>query len=153
MVDPLMDKVRPGWRERREAQKSWWKPIETLLVIGLCLASYFWFCRHVVWGLHEVLHPEDAGRFTQAMAGPAQVLPIIVILVAILPFFSLAGMVVNTIVYFIPPLRRVSEKGSDRVAGLTIGHANRELLVFGGYAALVAAPLLLLLAALPFHHH
>ncbi|WP_029916700.1 hypothetical protein [Caulobacter sp. UNC358MFTsu5.1] len=153
MIDPLMDKLRPGWRERRDAQRSWWKPIEVLLVLGLCLVSYVWFCRHLVWGLHVVFHREDAGRLAQVMAGPVQALPLIVLLVAVFPFLCLAGVVVNTIVYFIPPLRRVSEKGSDRVAGLTIRHANRQLLAVGGKAALVAAPLLVLLAAWPFHRH
>ena len=152
MVDPLLKKLRPGRRARAEAQKSWWKPIEKLLVVTVTLISYYGFARFAVWGIHVVFHPEDAGRFAQVVAGPLRVLPLVALVAGAMPFLCLGGVVVNSIVYFIPPLRRVSEKGSDRHAELTIRNANRELLKAGLWSALIAAPLLALAAATPFHH-
>jgi hypothetical protein len=153
MIDPLMDKLRPGWRERAAVQRTWWKPIERLLVLAVTLALYSTFARYAVWGLHVVIHPEDTGRLAQVLAGPPRFVPLVGLFGGFVPFLCLSGIVVNSVVCLIPPLRRVSERGSDQHQELTIRRANRDLFRAGLCSALIAAPLLALAAATPFHHH
>jgi len=153
MVDPLMEKLRPGRRARAQAQQSWWKPVERLLVLAVFAGGYFHFCTHAIWGLHVLFHPEAAGGLAKALAGPLRFVPLVGVVAGAAPFLFLAGIVVNSIVYCIPPLRRVSEKGADRHAELTIRNANRGLFKAVLWSALIAAPLIVLAAATPFHPH
>jgi hypothetical protein len=146
----LMDKLRPGWRERAAAQRSWWKPIESLLVIAVWGALSFAAWRYLLWDVHRIVNPKTSADFAGFYQhGPSIYLSFAAILAAA-PLFCLAGISVNSVVGLIPPLRRLSERGSDRLPELTIKSANRELGKLGLRLAVVAIPVSVLLAIAPF---
>ncbi|EJL30388.1 hypothetical protein PMI01_03166 [Caulobacter sp. AP07] len=149
-LDPLMEKLRPGFRARQEAQRSWWKPIERLLVIGLAFGLMGAFSRYALWPLHVAFHPKDTERFAEILRGPVQPQAVVVLLALIWPAVCLGGVVVNSAVYWVPPLRRVSEKGGDRHPELNIGTANRALLKAAFWGALIGLPVAALISASPF---
>ena len=137
--DFLMDRLRRGWRERREAQDPVWSFLERILVVALTgITSYLWI--RTALALHFKFHPEDRLPFSDSNTQ----LPLPTFAGALLTVFLLlcvAGITVNSIEGLIPWARRRTETGSDRVAGLTITEANRGLAKAALALALITIPL------------
>jgi hypothetical protein len=137
--DWIMDRVRPGWRERAAAQDPIWSLLERIVVLALTGFALYFGARSA-WFLHVKLRPEDRLHFSN----PTSQLPISVFAGCLLTGFLLLcvfGIVVNSIEGLIPWMRRRAETGSDRVPGLTLSAANAGLLKVGIALALLAVPL------------
>jgi hypothetical protein len=134
----LMDRLRPGWRERREAQDPVWSFLERLLVVTLTGITSYLGIRSAL-ALHFRFHPEDWLPFSESNAQ----FPLLAFFGAFLTVFLLLclfGIGVNSVEGLIPYARRRAETGSERVPELTITAANRGLMKAAIAIAVVAIP-------------
>ena len=137
--DFVMDLLRPGWRERREAQDPVWSFLERILVVALTgITSYFGITAALA--LHFKFHPEDRLPFSYSNARFPPLAFFGALLTANL-LLCVFGMAVNSLEGVIPYARRRAETGSKRVPGLTIRAANRDLMKVAVANAVVAIPM------------
>ncbi len=88
LLHAVMDRYRPGWRNRVSRKKSPWNALGTLLVFVIFLGALIFIVRislHAEW-----------------FSGP-MIVPII------FPLFGASMIVSNAVMYTIPPARRVFE--------------------------------------------
>lgn len=109
-----------------------------------------WIWRYGLWSMHTMVHPHPAQTFADYQQHGASIFLNLGAIAVGLPLFCLAGVGMNSLVSLVPPLRKLSERGSDKLPELTIAHANRDLAWVGLRLAVVAVPLALLGAAAPF---
>lgn len=137
--DFLMDRLRPGWRQRQEAQDPVWSFLERILVVVLSgIPSYFGI--KAALALHFKFHPEDRLPFSDSNAQFPPLAFFGSLLTAFL-LFCLFAMAVNSLEGLVPYARRRAEAGSERVPGLTITAANRDLMKVAIALAVVAIPM------------
>jgi hypothetical protein len=148
----LMDRLRPGWRERAAAQASPWTFIERLVALGLCAALCYLLIARGEFFQHFRFHPEDKVLLGNPNASfPAW------LFVGIFAqgFFLLciSMIIMNWLESLYAPLKRWAERGSDRFPELTIRNANRELWKAALCLGLLAVPSFIAGIALGWQHH
>jgi hypothetical protein len=136
LQDFLMDRVLPGWRERRGAQNPFWSMVEQAVVLVASWRASFWLV-DIGLDYHFRLFPADLARYGE---GQPLLVAIEVFLVWGVAWCGIA-IALNAIEARIPTLRRLAEQGSDRFPELKVDAANRTLFRAAGVIGAVAGPL------------
>jgi len=108
----LMDRLRPGWRERKERRRSPWHLLKLLIMFPLMGgAGYLLF--HLVWLIHNVVYPEHAGRLGAFLAEHEDTAVIVsrglMIFPLFLPSLGIGMLTTNLLLWCIPLARRAFE--------------------------------------------
>lgn len=112
IIEPIFDKVRPGWRNRSKQRRSIWhlpKVIISFLLMGIC----WYFLFRGMWEIHLMVHPRHVGRlgeFWQSGIGlKAFVSSFFLAIPLILPASGISFILTNFLFWMIPPTRKVFE--------------------------------------------
>ena len=139
----LLDELQaPGFRERaRERAKRRKSPWNALLIplfpAGMC-ASWYGFVWTIVVARNLVRHEHLAGVLELMRSKPQDFLAVVCFggaIIAAIPFGALAC---NSLLWCIPPARRVFEKEAEGVAGASFAEATRDMFLFARYVSLPA---------------
>lgn len=141
VVPQVMDKLRPGWRERSEAQRSWWKLFEIGITSGLFSSMWIFAAPWLSGAIHAHFHPSDVAKIPTPLQASMSFWTAAAILPIALPLFCLAGIMVNCAEGAFSFTRRRAERGSALYPELTIKGANRGLVRALIWTSIVAIPL------------
>lgn len=141
VVGATMDKLRPGWRERAAAQRSWWKMIEIYLTIILLCGMWLYVAPWVSGKIHAHFHPRDAMNIPNPFRASMTFWTLCAIIPIAGPLFCLAGIIVNSVESLFKFTRIKAEKGSEIYPELTLKGANGELARWMAWMCLIAVPL------------
>ena len=144
LIEKMLDKLRPGWRERRAKQKSPWDLV--CLVVGFVWLGVFWYALfQVAWMLHVLLYPEHAGLRKEFWCEGIPFRMFLSSFLMLMPLFvpaAVAGFLsANCLMWLIPPARRAMETEAAGDREMTFAGANAGLIKWGG---LVSAGCLIL---------
>ena len=144
------DRLRPGWRDRAEAQRSWWKFMETILTI--CLAAGMWlFVFTALSGkIHVYFHPGDATAIPNPLRASMSAWTLSAIVPIVWPILCLSGILINFVESLFAFTRIRAERGSNLYPELTIRRANRDLIKALAWGSLFTVPLFLAGSAGPW---
>ncbi|RIA46291.1 hypothetical protein DFR49_0827 [Hephaestia caeni] len=93
-----------------------------MFAIGLALETYY---LGALLDWHSQLsHPDEA---RVALRGPIKEWWVLLVFPSILPFMAAGGIMLNTVIWLIPPLRRVSEKPGKIDVSLSFGSMQKGL--------------------------
>jgi hypothetical protein len=141
VVPQVMDKLRPGWRERSEAQRSWWKMFEIGITFGLFFSMWIFAAPWLSAKIHAHFYPSDMAKIPTAFRASMSFWTASAILPIALPLLCLAGMIVNCAEGVFSFTRRRAERGGALYPELTIKGANRGLARLLIWTSIVAIPL------------
>ena len=131
LVEVLLDKTRPGWRERQARRKSLWHLPITIVMFGLLGGLWFALFK-AMWLLHLVWHPEHAGHLQEFWPKGMRPQPFVASALLALPLFlpalGIALILTNLVFWFIGPARRAFEREAGGDPEMTFRGANRKLL-------------------------
>jgi hypothetical protein len=144
VVPSIMDKVRPGWRERVAAQRSSWKVFEIFAIVLLTFALWLLAVPRISGELHAVFHHSDAVRIPDPFRASMSIWTFCALFPVLAPTFTLAGITVNWVESLFNFTRVRAEKGSEEHPELTIRAANRGLLRALAWISIVAVPLFII---------
>lgn len=112
VTERLMDRFRPGWRERKERRKSPWHLLKLLIMFplmggtGYLLFQFFWL-------LHTVVYPAHAGQLGALLAEHEDTTVIVarglMIFPLFLPAIGVGMLLTNLLLWCIPWARRAFE--------------------------------------------
>ena len=130
-------------QQRAQRRKSPWN---LLLLGGLPLWALFWWAAfRVVWAYHVHLYPGHAGALGQfwrpGITGHAFFASFLMVFGPMVPALVFALLLVNTLIWLVPPARRTLEAEARTVPGTDFLSSQRKLLVAGVVALVVGAAL------------
>jgi len=130
-VEALLDKTRPGWRERQARRKSLWHLPMIIVMVGL-LAGLWFVLFEAMWQVHLIWHPEHIGRledFWPKGIGPKSfVASSLLVLPLFLPALGVSLILANLLFWCIRPARRSFEREASSDPEMTFRGANGKLL-------------------------
>jgi hypothetical protein len=111
-TERLMDRLRPGWRERKERRKSPWHLLKLLIMFPLVGGTGYVLFR-IFWLLHIAVYDDHAGKL-QAFLGEHQDTTVIIarglmIFPLILPAIGIGLVLTNLLLWCIPWARQAFE--------------------------------------------
>lgn len=129
-VTMLMDKYRPGWKDRREKRKSIWHLPKILLFIGLFVG--IWCCLFMgMWKIHTIFFPIHANQlknfWPQNITTPAFISSFLLSMPLFLPAVGFACFFTNIVFYLIPPARKAFEKEAAGDDEMTFSGATSKV--------------------------
>lgn len=132
LVEVLLDKTRPGWRERHARRKSLWHLPTTILMFGLLGALWFLLFK-AIWQVHLLWHPEHAGHLDEFWPKGIRPRPFLASALLVLPLFlpalGISLILSNLLFWFIGPARRAFEREAGGDPEMTFRGANRKLFI------------------------
>ncbi len=136
----VLDKLRPGWRERAAKRKSPWNLACGLIALGF--AALFWyFLFQVAWELHTHFYPEHLAHknkfWGQNISFCAGASSFLMVMPLFIPAFALGGLCSNCLMWCIPAARRTMEAEAAGDQEMTFMGANAGLIKWGGIASAV----------------
>ncbi len=151
----MMDKLRPGWRNRAEHKKSFWNIIQLFLTMTL-LITIWWNTGKISWEINKILYPAHKGikwispqLNRLAETGNAHI-GFMVLIFAPLPLaILLSGIVSNLLFWLIKPAQKTFEKEAAEAQDptMTFKGSMRPLSI----VTLIAIPITLALLAIGIH--
>ncbi|HUJ44241.1 MAG TPA: hypothetical protein VLW52_11595 [Opitutaceae bacterium] len=150
ITEAALDKLRPGWRERRAKRKSPWNLLCGLLGFGLAMLAWYYLFQ-AAWWLHLQRYPAQAAlqkEFWRAgLSARAFLSSFLLLMPLAVPAFVGGFLSANLIVWLIPPARRSMEREAAGDHEMTFAGSNAGLIKWGGIAS-VAAVILAAIGAL-----
>jgi hypothetical protein len=140
LVESLLDAKRPGWRKRRDKQKSPWNLV--CKVVGLALALLYWYgLSKGALALNIFIYPEytahkDLLELTR-LSGLAEFSANLMIFPLGFPALIAGFISGNCLVSLIPAARETMEKEAGDDVRMTLRGANTELFSVGGKYSLL----------------
>ena len=95
VVPLVMDRFRPGWRERAEAQRSWWKMLEIGVTFGLFLSLWILAAPWLSGKIHAQFYPNDMLKMPSPFRASISFWTAFAIFPIALPLLCLAGIILN----------------------------------------------------------
>ena len=137
LVEKILNKYQPGWKERAEQRKSLWhlpKVILSFIFIGF--AWYIFFMG--MWQLHLIVYPEHTGLiknfWSEGISLKAFLSSFLLAMPLFLPATGVSLITINILFWFIPPARVVFENEAAGHKKMTfIGATSGLLIVLGKY--------------------
>ena len=130
-VEVLLDKTRPGWRERQARRRSLWHFPMIIVTIGLLAGLWFVLFR-AMWQVHLVWHPDHIGRlrefWTKGIRPQPFVASALLVLPLLLPAVGGSLILTNLLFWCIGPARRSFEREAGGDPEMTFRGANGKLL-------------------------
>jgi hypothetical protein len=128
----LMDKFRPGWRERARKRKSPWDFLCAIVGMALIVAIYYLLFL-ILWEVHTWIHPEHIGRlknFWYFKDGDVREFAarLLILVSLFFPSVCCGFLATNYLFWLIPPARRIVEAEAKGDYELTFKGANAGLL-------------------------
>ena len=140
-TEDALDRLRPGWRERRAKRKSPWNLLCVLLGFALALLAWYYLFQ-AAWWLHVERYPAHAGLKREFWRAGISVRAFISSFLLLMPLAvpAIVGglLSANLLVWLIPPARRAMEHEAAGDREMTFAGANAGLAKWGGIAAAVA---------------
>jgi H+/Cl- antiporter ClcA len=131
LVEVLMDKTCPGWRERQARRKSLWHLPTTIVMFALLGGLWFVLFR-AMWQVHLVWHPEHAGHLQEFWSEGIRLQPFVASALLALPLFlpavGVSLILTNLLFWFIRLARRVFEREADGDPEMKFRGATGKLL-------------------------
>lgn len=141
ITEGALDKLRPGWRERRAKRKSPWNLLGVLLGFSIALPVWY-FLFQTAWWVHVKCYPSHATLQKQFWRGGisarAFVSSFLLLMPLAVPAFVGGFVSANLLVWLIPPARRVLENEAAGDREMTFAGSNTGLAKWGGIASGVA---------------
>jgi hypothetical protein len=136
----IMDKLRPGWRERGEIRRrNPWNAVAMLLSWGFG-AGICYCALKLVWKLHLYFHPAHAGHWRDIPKTHQHLLPALAMTLPIGLASLVLGMIAaNLVLWCVPPARRSFEREARVDPELGFVRAMAGLLWFGLFICIFAA--------------
>ena len=130
LIEKILDKHRPGWRERSGRRKSFWhfpRMITSFILLGL-----LWYLLFVgMWEIHLIVFPEHEGHlrefWQEGISFKAFISSFLLVMPLFFPSMGASYILVNLIFWFIPPARKAFE---NEAAG------DKEMTFFGATSSL-----------------
>lgn len=140
ITEAALDKLRPGWRERRAKRKSPWNL--ACVLTGFGIAALAWYCLfQAAWRLHVHFFPAHVGHVREfwgaGISGRAFVSSFLVLMPLGIPALVAGFLSANCIFWCIPPARRAMEREAAGDRELTFAGSNAGLIKWGGLAAVI----------------
>jgi hypothetical protein len=140
ILEPVLDKLRPGWRERRARRKSPWNLLGVLVAFALmAVIGYFLF--QAAWSAHVYFHPEHAAHQREfwgaGISFRAFVPSFLLAMPLAIPAVFGGLLCANLVLWLIPPARRAMDAEAAGDPEMTFAGANAGLIKWGGIASAV----------------
>lgn len=138
LIQKALDKLRPGWRNRKAKQKSPWNLV--CMLVGLGLLPVLWYALfQAAWGLHVQLYPEHGAlkkEFWSAGISLRAFIPSFLMLMPLsVPATMAALLSANCLMWLIPAARRTMEAEAAGDREMTFSGSNAGLIKWGGVAS------------------
>lgn len=108
----IMDRFRPGWRQRQARRKSPWHLLKLLLLFPLIGFSGY-LLMQLMWQIHVIAYPAHAGRFAaflhEHQNSTLSVARALILFPPFLPAIGIGALITNLLLWCIPPARRAFE--------------------------------------------
>jgi hypothetical protein len=140
MVEALLDRARPGWRDRRARKKS---PRNLACVlVGLGLAAFIWYYLfQAAWLFHVELYPAHAALkrafWGDGISARAFVSSFLMLMPLGVPALTLGLLAANLLIWLIPSARHAMDAEAAGDPEMTFRGSNAGLLRWGGVASAV----------------
>jgi hypothetical protein len=95
VVPQIMDRIRPGWRERSEAQRSWWKMLEIGTTFSLFFSMWIFAAPWLSGKIHAHFYPNDMMKIATPFRASMSFWTASAFLPIALPLLCFAGIIVN----------------------------------------------------------
>ena len=150
IVEAILDRFRPGWRERQAKKKSPWNLV--LGIVGFSLAAVLWYVFFQgAWQMHVIFYPEhitQRGQFwSQGISFKALLSSFLLLLPLGIPALVFGMLAANLLFWCIPPARRTMQIEAAGDTEMTFTGSNAGLLKWGGLASGICFALCILGAA------
>ncbi len=137
LTEKILNKYRPGWKERSKRRESLWhipRIILSFIVMGFAWHALFL----LMWHVHLIVHPEHIGHisefWSQGITLKAFISSFLLVIPLFLPAMGLSFIIVNILFWFIPPARVVFKREAAGDEEMTfIGATSSLLRVFTRY--------------------
>lgn len=140
----VLDKLRPGWRERQAKRKSHWDLACVIVGLGISLFAWY-FLFQAAWRLHVDFYPAHVGLKSQfwdaGISGRAFASSFLMLMPLGVPALTLGFLLANVIFWLIPPARRAMEREAAGDREMTFAGANLGLIKWGGIASAICLAL------------
>jgi hypothetical protein len=137
ITERIMDRLRPGWRERAARRKSPWNIVCFLPAIALIILYVNLFMKGA-WSLYAALTPKPL-TFQALMSEELPANAILPTFLMMMPLFwpaSVLGLFsANLIAWCIPPARRAMNREAEGCKELTFKGSNAGLIRKGGWSS------------------
>src|SRR3989344_3832890 len=110
--------------QKRAALRGWWGMICGLTMGAIGLVLEFYYLVALLNWHNQLSHPEEARI---VLRGPIKEFWVLLVFPSIIPFMAMGGIMLNTVIWLIPPLRRVSEKPGKIDPNLRFGPMQKGL--------------------------
>lgn len=131
VVEIVLDKTRPGWRQRQARRKSLWHLPLVIVMFGL-LCGFWFILFRAMWQVHLVWYPEHAGHLQEFWSKGIRPGPLVASALLALPLFlpalGFSLILTNLLFWFIGPARRAFEREASGDPEMTFRGANSKLL-------------------------
>lgn len=139
LTKKLLDKFRPGWKERKKRQKSLWHLPKIL--IFFILFGIIWYALFIaMWNIHLNLYPQHEGHINEfwgeGISLKSFISSFLLLIPLFLPAMGISLIIVNIIFWFILPARKAFNKEASGDVQMTFYGATLGLIkVFLKYLA------------------
>jgi len=150
ITEVVLDKLRPGWRERQAKRKSPWNLV--CVLVGFILVPLIWYYLfQAAWRLHVEFYPMHAGLekgfWNAGISFRAFVSSFLMLMPLGVPAMVAGFLLANLIIWLIPPARRTMEAEAAGDREMTFAGSNAGLIRWGGIASAVCIVLSIVGAA------
>lgn len=140
LTQRVMDRWRPGWRERAAKRKSVWDFVE--FALGFALMPLFWYLLfQLAWRLHVCVYPIHDGYenlfWREGISTSAFLSSFLMLIPLFWPALIAAFLISNIVMWLIRPARRVMEREAAGDPEMTFRGANRGLIKWGGIGSVI----------------
>lgn len=144
ITEVALDKLRPGWRERRAKKKSPWNLLCVLVGFGLAMLAWYYLFQ-AAWWLHVECYPEHAALkkefWRQGISARAFMSSFLMLMPLGVPALVTGFLSGNLIIWLIPAARRAMEREAAGNREMTFAGSNAGLVKWGGIASAVCVTL------------
>lgn len=144
IVEAVLDKLRPGWRERQAKRKSPWNLACVLVGFGIALFAWYLLFQ-AAWRLHVEFYPAHAalkGEFWgKGISVRAFASSFLMLMPLGVPAMTIGLLSANLIFWLIPPARRTMEREAAGDREMTFAGSNAGLIKWGGIASAICVAL------------
>src|ERR1700690_1943995 len=127
LIEGVMDRTRPGWRQRRARRKSPWNLVGLLVAFPVMGLAWYglWLS---AWQLHLLFYPAHAAHvreFWQAgISGRAFISSFLMLMPLFVPAITVGLLLSNCLMWLIPWARRAMEAEAAGDKEMTFRGAN-----------------------------
>jgi len=130
LLEKVLDKHRPGWRERGIRRKSIWH-LPKILASFILLGVIWYLLFRCMWEIHLIVYPGHEGYlgefWQEGISLKSFISSFLMIIPLFLPAMGASFILVNLIFWFIPPARKAFECEAAGDREMTFNRATSAL--------------------------